>query len=122
MATDYTLKLDDDWDIYTDSNGNIATCTEDYAIAQNVANSIRLFTEDAYYDQERGIPHFDIELKPLPSLSVLRSRIREAALAVDGVEGVSVDLDADTYRSSRKLSGELSITTKYTTTTTLTLS
>ena len=104
----YTLLLADNWDVTTDGNGNIATVQGAYGIAQNVANAVRLFTNDAYFDQTRGIPHFDIELGHVPPMSVLRSRIRQAALEVEGVAAVEI-----TFLSfeGRVLTGEIQITT-----------
>lgn len=104
----YTLFLDDNWDVATDGNGNIATVQGAYGIAQNVANAVRLFTNDAYFDQQRGIPHFDIALGHVPPMSVLRSRIRQAALEVEGVAAAEI-----TFLSfeSRVLTGEIQITT-----------
>lgn len=100
--------LDDNWDVTLDGSGNIATAQGAYGIAQNVANAVRLFTNDACFDQTRGIPHFDIELGHVPPLSVLRARIRQAALDVDGVSEAEV-----TFLSfeGRVLSGEVQITT-----------
>lgn len=100
--------LDDNWDVNLDGSGNIATAQGAYGIAQNVANAVRLFTNDACFDQTRGIPHFDIELGHVPPLSVLRARIRQAALDVDGVSEAEV-----TFLSfeGRVLSGEVQITT-----------
>ena len=46
----HTLLLSDDWDLMLDSGGNIRTATGAYGIAQNVANRVRLFTNDAYYN------------------------------------------------------------------------
>ena len=57
-----SLALNDKWDIHTDENGNIAVVEDAHAIAQNCANAVRLFTNDAYFNRDRGIPHFDIEL------------------------------------------------------------
>ena len=58
MAYGHSLLLDVEWDIQLDASGNIAVTTGDYAVAQNVSNAVRLFTNDAYYDPDRGIPHF----------------------------------------------------------------
>ena len=56
MPIGHTLTLDlNEWDLTLDSGGNIATSVGPYAIAQNVANAVRLFTNDAWYDPERGI-------------------------------------------------------------------
>lgn len=90
-----TLRLNSGWDIYVDDAGNIATDSTEYATAQTAANAIRLFTKDAYFNQTRGIPHFDIELgKPFKaSQSVLINRIRQACMAVEGVTDCRVVLE-----------------------------
>ena len=90
MAYGHSLLLDSDWDIQLDASGNIATTTGDYAVAQNVSNAVRLFTDDAYYNPDRGIPHFAITLGRKPSMSVFRAVVRQAALGVDGVRAVDV--------------------------------
>lgn len=104
----HTLLLSDSWDIGLDESGDIATVTGPYAIAQAVANAVRLFTDDAYFDADRGIPHFEVELGHLPPMSVLRTRILAAALAVDGVADATVEFSS---YSDRLLSGEILITT-----------
>ena len=85
MAYGHTLTLDADWDLQLDAAGNIMTSSGDYAVAQNVANAVRLFTNDAYYDPDRGIPHFALTLGRKPAMSVFRAVVRHAALSVDGV-------------------------------------
>lgn len=101
----HSLLLSDDWDLQLDVTGNIATTTGAYAIAQNVANSIRLFTDDAYYEPERGIPHFALDLSRKPALSVIRSRFQQAAEEWDGVAKAQViDLQID---DNRTLSGDI---------------
>lgn len=94
MATAYgnTLELSDDWDLQVDASGNIKTVQDDYAVAQNVANAFRLFTDDAYYNPERGISHFLIDLRKSPLLSVLKVRLKQAALNTAGVKDASVSL------------------------------
>ena len=105
----HTLYLKpDDWDITLDSSGRISTSANAYAIAQNVANAVRLFTNEAFFAMDEGIPHFEIELGyTRPALSVLRARIREAALNVEGVLDAVVTLDGV---QNRKLSGEILLT------------
>lgn len=90
MAYGHSLLLDAEWDIQLDASGNIAVTTGDYAVAQNVSNAVRLFTDDAYYDPDRGIPHFAITLGRKPSMSVFRAVVRKAALGVDGVRAAEV--------------------------------
>ena len=107
--TAHTLYLNPDlWDITLDSSGRIARSTQAYAIAQNVANAVRLFTGEAFFAMDEGIPHFDIELgKTRPALSVLRARMREAALNVKGVLDAQITLDDV---QERKLTGEILLT------------
>lgn len=86
----HTLLLDADWDLQLDGAGGIAVTTGDYAVAQNVSNAVRLFTNDAYYDPDRGIPHFALTLGRKPAMSVFRAAVRRAALGVSGVKAADV--------------------------------
>lgn len=106
----YSLLLNDDWDITLNGAGNIATAVDDYAIAQNVANAVRLFLNDAFFNLTSGIPHYTIELgmKDSPSVSILTSRIKESASQVDGVTSASVELEIE---EDRVLGGEITIIT-----------
>lgn len=98
----------DNWDITLDSSGRLQTSANAYAIAQNVANAVRLFTNEAFFAMDEGIPHFEIELGyTRPALSVLRARIRETALNVEGVLDATVNLDGV---RDRKLTGEILLT------------
>jgi hypothetical protein len=97
----YTLTLDTSaWDLTLDGAGNIATSTGLYAMAQNVANAARLFRGEAWFAKEKGVPHFEIELGHPCRISepVLRSRVKRAALAVDGVVDAFVTLSAEDGR------------------------
>lgn len=86
----HTLFLEDDWDIHTDISGNLARTFEDYSIAQNVANAFRLFTDDAWYFPEKGIPHFALELNRHPKLAVLKSKLKQAAMQIEGVKDCEI--------------------------------
>lgn len=109
MSIGHTLALDlDRWDVTLDPVGNIATATGTYAIAQNVANAVRLFTNDAWFDPDRGIPHFIVDLGRMPEGGVFRSRIRAAALTVDGVADAAVEIAGI---ENRTLRGTVSLTT-----------
>lgn len=105
-----TLLLNQNWDICVDENGNIAVSDGAYAIAQNCANAVRLFTNDAYFNRTRGIPHFGIDLgkKPAPARSTLVNRIRKAVMAVEGVTDAEVLLEFDA--ATRTYGGEIIIT------------
>ena len=104
-----TLTLDlDTWDIGLDSAGQIAVSTGPYAIAQDVANACRLFTNDAYYDPRRGVPHFSIELGRIPNPAMLREKLRQAALSVEGV--VDAKIEQLTLNDDRVLPGDIRLT------------
>lgn len=105
----YTFFLDQNWDITLDSSGRLRMSDKAYAIAQHVANSVKLFTEDAFFAQDQGIPHFAIDLGRKPLYSVLRGRVKDAALAVDGVLDAVVNLDTP-VGDDRKLTGEILLT------------
>lgn len=106
----HTLYLNDKWDIFSEASGQIALVSGAYAIAQNAANAVRLFKNDAYLAQTRGIPHFEIELGKAPAIAapILRTRIRETVLNVNGVTGAEVDLTFD--ESGRVMGGEVQAT------------
>ena len=90
--SDYTLHLEDDWDLHVNDAGNLDTDISAQGIAQNVANAFRLFTKDAYYFTEKGVPHFLIELDSHPKINILRSRLKKTALNVEGVKDCEINL------------------------------
>lgn len=83
MSTSLCLDLVT-WDLFLDSNGNIAVCTEPYAIAQDVACAIRTFTGDCWYDQTLGIPYFQQVLGQNTPLVLIKNLIIQEALTVPG--------------------------------------
>lgn len=104
----YTLYLDENWDITLGGDGKIKTANGAYAVAQNGCNATRLFTKDAYFDQQKGIPHFDIELgHGMAGVPIIESRIRKALLNVDGVADALAVLD---IQKGRILGGSAYIT------------
>ena len=95
----YTLMLDENWDITLSGDGKIKVATEAYAIAQNASNAVRLFTNDAYFDKQKGIPHFDIELgHGISAIPLLQTKIQNAARAVEGVNDAIAILDIEKDR------------------------
>lgn len=79
-----TLALNDKWDLDLAGAG-LAVKHGAEATAQAVANECRLFTNDAYFIQDRGIPYFSIALGAEYSQEVFRAYLRRAALLVDDV-------------------------------------
>lgn len=107
-----TLLLNSQWDLALDKSGRIAVADGPYATAQNVANECRLFTDDAYFEPDRGIPYYLIALGRKLSTSVLRARLRDAAYLVEDVDEVTgVELESlDT--ETRRVTGEIKFTSK----------
>lgn len=88
------------WDLCLNGAGQIMVTDGPYCIAQNVANAIRLFTDDAWFDPQKGVPHFMIELgKRKPSVAVLRNRLRKEAMKVQGVINAEVIISDITDRT-----------------------
>ena len=105
-----TLLLDSNWDISLDKAGRIAVADGAYATAQAVANECRLFTDDAYFEPGRGIPYYLIALGRKLSPSVLRARLRDAALLVEDVEDVTDVVLESLDTETRKVTGEIKFT------------
>lgn len=111
LMAGHTLFLDlDTWDLTLDSGGGIAVTSGAYGIAQNVANAVRLFTNDAYYDTERGIPHFIVDLGLMPMQAVVRNRWSTAARGVDGVASATSEVRSFD-EGTRVLTGVISLET-----------
>lgn len=92
------------WDLVLDANGNIASCSEPYARAQDVASECRLFRGEQWYDMARGIP-YDVEvLGNWPPLSLIRARLKSAAESVDGVVSAQVFV---TGTNGRSITGQI---------------
>ena len=74
-----------------------------------MANSIRLFTKDAFLAQDKGVPHFALELGRMPPLSAVRSAYKKRGKEMDNIADIQVDalgVDIET----RKLTGRLILT------------
>ena len=107
-----TLLLNSQWDLTLDKSGRIAVADGAYATAQAVANECRLFTNDAYFEQERGIPYYLITLGKKLSPSVLRARLRDAAFLVEDVEDVTDVVLESLDTETRRVTGEIKFTSK----------
>ena len=108
MHTRRTLSLNHKtWDIEIDDLGLIKITEGAMATAQNVANEARLFTKDAYFIQDRGIPYFATTLGHRTNDVVLRAYLRQAALSVPDVAEV-LDITVTSFdKTTRKLSGDI---------------
>lgn len=107
-----TLLLDSNWDLCLDKAGRIAIAEGAYATAQAVANECRLFTDDAYFEPGRGIPYYLIALGRKLSPSVLRARLRDAAMLVEDVEDVTEVVLESLDTETRRVTGEIQFTSR----------
>jgi len=72
----------DEWDLYTDNLGNIATLSGNERLAQDVASSVRVFRGELPMDVERGVEYN----KPDTNREDLNNQMNEQARLVDGVQ------------------------------------
>ena len=104
-----TLLLDvATWDLSIDGSRNIAMATGPYAIAQDVASSLRLFAGELWYDTPQGVPYFADVLGQGVNAGVLIDDFDTAALVVPGVVQAQTVL-APLDRTSRTLTGTVSV-------------
>jgi hypothetical protein len=99
-----TLALTDAWDLYIDGKGDIAMHEDKPAIAQDVASSVRLFRNDAYYSRFEGIPYWTLNGL---HFSVLKAEMRNRALAVPYVTNAEITFMRDAV--NRILQGDIII-------------
>ena len=107
-----TALLTPNWDLQLTPEGNILLTSGALAIAQNLANEIRLWTNDAYFQQANGIAWKEVQLAKKLDSSVLAQIIHEAGNRVSGVKYVDSVTVTAVDEESRTLHGEITITTE----------
>lgn len=107
-----TFALTPKWDLYLGSAGHIALHTEGEATAQNLANECRLFTQDSYFAQDEGIPHFILELGRVPASAALKAHLRRAARKIPDIAAITGIEISELNPETRALSGEIRFTTQ----------
>ncbi len=95
------------WDLCLDANGNIAMATTPYARAQSVANALRLFTRELWYNTRAGVPYFENILGHAPPASVFEQYMVRGALTVPGVVSATCNI---TSIQGRVLQGQVTFT------------
>lgn len=73
------------WDLVLDATNNIAVAENPYALAQDAASAIRLFSGELYYDTTQGVPYFQSILGQWPPLSYVKAKLAQAAETVPEV-------------------------------------
>lgn len=95
------------WDLCLDASGNIAVASDPYSITQDVCSAIRLFAGELWYDQTKGVPYFPTILGAVPSVSVIKAAVVQAALTVPDV--VSAQCLIAGFKG-RTLTGQVQVT------------
>ena len=94
MTIKRTLKLDKNWDLVLDANGQIALASSNESVAQTIANRCRLFVRDASYNYDEGVAYFDAALGQEVNEAFLVNELTRLTQEVDGVTKVlSVTID-----------------------------
>lgn len=103
-----TLLLDvTAWDLCMDAAGNIAMATPPYSRAQSVANALRLFLRELWYNTNAGVPYFENILGHAPPASVFEQYMVRGAMTVPGVVAAQCSI---TSIDGRVLQGQVTFT------------
>lgn len=105
---DALLLVTDFWDVCLDAAGNIALARPPYATAQSVANAVRLFQGELWYDTRPGVPYFDTILGHAPPVSFFEAAMVRAALTVPGVASAQCIIEGV---DGRTIAGQVTFTT-----------
>lgn len=90
-----TLLVDvSNWDLITDSAGDIALASEPYALAQDVASAVKTFLGEVWFDSTLGVPYFETILGKNPPLVLFQEAMVNAAKTVPGVVDASCTITA----------------------------
>lgn len=82
-----SLQLNTDaWDITLDGAGNLATTSNPYAVAQDVACACKTFLGEAWYDTTLGIPYYQRILGHWPGTQLINTKMQSEALKIDYVQ------------------------------------
>lgn len=92
------------WDLVLDASGNLGITTGPQAVSQDVASACKLFAQDLYYDQTRGIP-YRAQVLGLPyAPAILQAFLNAAALAVPTVVKAKTTI---TFAKPRRVTGSV---------------
>lgn len=70
------------WDLVVGADGNIALAGDPYASAQDVANAVRLFLGELWFNTSKGVPYWQEILGFRPNMAFVRAQAEAAALTV----------------------------------------
>lgn len=87
------------WDLVLDAAGNMAVCTEPYAIAQDVACAIKLFAGELWFNVINGVPYFTTIVGKTPPIEYFKAQMVRAAKTVPGVVSATCVIESFTPES-----------------------
>lgn len=107
-----TLYLDpSSWDLTVDASRCIALAGFPYSVAQSVANACRLWSGEAPYNTDRGIPYATDILGKNPPRQLMASWFEREAKTVPMVQNARVALEfSASNRQNRTLTGQIQVT------------
>lgn len=91
--------LDENWDLFVDEYGNIATKDEAEQLAQDVASSVRVWKGEVPFDIYRGVEYN----KPDENRQNLRQQMVEQVYYIDGVGDCLIDFKELTNRTLKPI-------------------
>lgn len=97
-----TLAVDENNDLFLDTNDNIALYTDLQATLQACEQAVKTKLGEMVLDNQAGVPYFEAAFNGSPNLSILSAGIKTAILGVDGVNQVlsleiNIENDAIVY-------------------------
>ena len=97
-------------DIFSDASGQTSVSIRRICYSTECGERSQAVQKRRLFSTNARIPHFEIELGKAPAIAapILRTRIRETVLNVNGVTGAEVDLTFD--ESGRVMGGEVQAT------------
>lgn len=111
--TAYTPVLDsENWDLSVGADGSLKMLKGTEATLQNVCNECRCFTDDLYFDRQRGIPWFSDQVGQRLNPSVVQSKLRQAAKNVAGIQSVEEIVLQSLDTETRQLNVQIQVTTE----------
>ena len=97
------------WDLCLDASNNLAVCTDPYAVEQDVATGIRLFSGEVWYDTSQGLPYLNQILGRDQSAALFKAQAEQVADAVPLVASSTCVIA--TVSATRQLGGQIQIVT-----------
>ena len=95
------------WDLVVDALGNIAMASNPYAVAQDAASAIKLFSGEYWYDTTKGTPYWATTFGQMPPLQLVKAQNVAAALTVPDVVSAQCFISGV---NGRQVTGQVQVT------------